>query len=162
MKKLMNFTGAVMAAAILALFTLPVRAADYAVQKTFWSVTDFTNVTATATNLAQAIDVTQVSDFALQIKTGITNPSAGSLAIQWETSLDGTFLTTNNPAAPGSSGWFSVPLTNSGTRTVWTTNITVGAVGYWRLSWLTNSAGQSITNVSITGYAKPKRTSRDY
>ena len=141
----------------------PAHAGDYAVQKTIWSVTDFTNLTTTATNVAAVVDCTQVSDFLLHVTTGLTNPSAGSLSLQWETSGDGSsWIITNNPALAGSSGWFGIPLTNSGTKTVFTTNITVNSAGYWRATWITNIAGQHMTQVVVRAYIKPKRTNRDY
>jgi len=148
--------------ALLAFITPPAKAADFALDKTFWSVANFTNNTGTATNLAQAMDCQRVADFSLEVRTGNTNPSAGSLSIFWETSNTGNWLVTNTPALTGSAGWFSVPLTNSGTKTIWTTNITVGPTRYWRISWVTNQVGQHMTNVFIAGYVKPQRTSRDY
>ena len=141
---------------------LPARAADYAIQRTFWSVANFTNITGAATNLAAAIDCTQFSEFLLHIECGITNPAAGTLDVRWEKSGSGTFLTTNVCNAPGFSGWFSIPLTNMGTKPVWTTNIPMGATGYWSLSWASNKIGQSLTSIVVVAYVKPKRTARDF
>ena len=143
----------------------PVKAADYAVQKTFWSwVGGQTNLNTTATNLAAAIDVTQFTDFALQVSCVFTNTDlSGGIDIRWDTSIDNVNYS-GQVVSPGSSGWFRIPVpaTNVANRVTWTTNITVGAVGYWRLAWLTNQAGQAITNLSIVGRVKPKRTNADF
>jgi hypothetical protein len=134
----------------------PAKAQQYRVLHTFWNVGDFTNATATATNLASTVTLTKTDKWTLWVVVGVTNPAAGSLALQWDCSADGTtFLTTNNPAVSGSSGFFSIPLTNSGTKIVWATNMTADSLGYWRLNWLTNSAGQSVTSIVVQAYAKP-------
>lgn len=132
------------------------RAQQYGVLHTFWNVADFTNTTATATNLASAVTLTKTAKWTLWVVVGVTNPAAGTLDVRWDCSADGSnFLTTNNPAVPGSSGWFSIPLTNSGTKIVWATNMTADALGYWRLNWLTNAAGQSVTSITVQAYSKP-------
>ncbi len=141
-------------------------AGDYAVQKTFWSFAGtWTNSPAVVTNLAAAIDVTQVTDFALQIVAKTTNAAVGgSLDFVWETSLDGSNWPTsytNNAANSRTTGWFSALVTNNVT-TVWVTNITVDSIGYWRIRSLTNATSGNFTNMSIVGYIKPKRTNRDY
>lgn len=142
--------------AILSAFALPARAQQYGPLHTFWNVADFTNATATATNLASAVTLTKTAKWTLWVVVGVTNPAAGTLDVRWDCSADGsTFLTTNNPAVPGSSGWFSIPLTNSGTKIPWATNMTSDALGYWRLNWLTNAAGQSVTSITIQAYSKP-------
>lgn len=148
--------------ALIGLVLMPAAGADYAIAKSFWVVANFTNNPATATNLAQVIDVTQFPDFALIVKGGLTNPSAGTLDIKWDVSADNTYPVQAGVVAPLQSGWFSVPLTNNGTNFNWTTNITVNAVGYWRLTWLTNAAVQHMTNITIRGYVKPKRTASDF
>lgn len=155
-------TIAVLAAVVFA--PPPAQAADYAVQKTFWSFAGtWTNSPAVATNLAAAIDVTQFTDFALGIVGKSTNTTgAGSLDIVWETSLDGSNwpITSTNAALGRNQGWFSAPITN-GTAHVWITNITVDAIGYWRIRHLTNASSCNFTNLAISGYVKPKRTARD-
>lgn len=146
--------------------TPTVRAGDYAVQKTFWSFAGtWTNSPAVVTNLAAAIDVTQVTDFSLQVVAKTTNAAVGgSLDFVWETSLDGSNWPTsytNNAANSRTTGWFSALVTNNVT-TVWVTNITVDSIGYWRIRSLTNATSGNFTNLSIVGYIKPKRTNRDY
>lgn len=145
-----------LAALLAAVLTPPAQAADYGVQKTIWSF-GATNVTGTATNLDSAVDLTQFTEFQLEVRVDLTNAAAGTLDLRWTTSNDGSQYTTA-PALAGVSGWFSVPLTNNGTTATWRTNISVGALGYWKLAWLTNAAGQSITNASLRIYAKPKNT----
>jgi hypothetical protein len=153
MKSLLKF---IALCAFTTALALPARAQQYRALHTFWDVANFTNLTATASNLASTVSLTKTEKWTLWCVIGVTNPAAGSLALQWDCSADGTtFLTTNNPAASGSSGWFSIPLTNSGTKIVWATNITADSLGYWRLNWLTNSAGQSITSITVQAYSKP-------
>lgn len=140
------------------------QAADYAVQKTFWSFAGtWTNVAGADTNLASAIDLTTFSDFNLQIVAKHTNAAvAGFFSVVWETSADGVNWPTgytNN--APGAVGWFAIPATNNLT-TAWNTNITVGSAGYWRIRHLTNASSGAVTNLSLAGYVKPKRTSSDF
>lgn len=143
----------------LLLGSSPATAQQYGPKTTFWGVNDFTNATGTASNLAAATTMTKNDQFTLWVVAGFTNPCAGNLNIQWDCSADGVnYLTTNNPTVSGSSGWFSIPLTNSGTKVVWATNITVGTLGFWRINWFTNAAGQSMTNVTIQAYVKPVRS----
>ena len=156
-----------LAACAMALVGPPAAdAADYAVQKTFVSFNGTaTNDVNSISNLNAAIDVTQFTDFALQVLAKSTNAAvAGGISIVWETSLDGSnwpTYVTNNAATPHMQGWFNVPTTNNVT-TLWTTNITVNSVGYWRIRTITNASSGSFTNFAITGYVKPKRTNRDF
>lgn len=141
-------------------------AADYAVQKTFVSFNGTaTNDVSSISNLNSSIDLTQFGDFALQVVAKTTNAAVGGgISVVWETSLDGSNWPTsytNFAGAPGVVGWFSVPITNNVT-TVWTTNITVNSIGYWRIRTITNASSGSFTNLVITGYVKPKRTNRDF
>jgi len=141
---------------------LPARAADYAIQKTFWNATSITNNAGVVTNLAATIDVTQFADFTLHVVLGFTNASAGTYDIAWTCSGDGNNFV-SAPAAPGASGWFSIPLTNGGTVVTWVTNITtINAIGYWQIKYATNKAVQHLTNGYIVGWVKPKRTNRDF
>lgn len=165
MKKLItSIKAAAFALAAIALITLPVpkaEAADYAVQKTFYSFagTD-TNVVGQKTNLNAAIDCTQFTDFMLEFRATGTNAAGtatGGFAVAWEYSADNSNWGTVDTM---SQHWFGIPTTNKIT-TVFVTNITVNAIGYWRLAWLTNNSAHCITNMSIKGYVKPKRTARD-
>lgn len=146
------------AAALLVACSLTATAQQYA-PSTILSIAN-TNVVGATTNVGALttgpVTLTKWQDFALSVDVGVTNASAGTLDIQWDTSLDGVTYTTAK-AMPGASGWFSVPLTNSTTRIYWTTNITLNAVGYFRVSWVTNQAGQHITNLVIKAYKKPAR-----
>jgi hypothetical protein len=159
-----HFLFAILGVALLLTTGPAVHAADFAVQKTFWSASNSTNVPTTVTNLRAAIDVTMVTDFSLQVKTVATNASTGgTLDVVWDTSNSGDWGTGFGNPLPGSRGWFSLPLTNNGNVTsVFTTNITVNGVGYWRIVAITNSVAQCITNWSVLGYVKPKRQNRDY
>jgi hypothetical protein len=117
-----------------------------------------TNATATATNvsaLSTAVTLTKYGDFDLEVIIGVTNAATGTYDLRWSTSNDGTNYATS-PAAPGASGWFSIPLTNAGTRVVWRTNIVTGA-GYWRVDWATNASGQHATQQVIRPWIKPSR-----
>lgn len=137
----------------------PAEAADYDIQKTFWRVTDFTNNPATATNLASTIDLSMYGDFYLEFIVNLTNASAGTLSVAYDTYAS-TTAPSGIPAGQGMNpvaGWWSVPLSNNQTRVVWGTNITAGSAAYWRLNWLTNLSVQHITNITVRGYVKPKR-----
>lgn len=142
-----------------------VEAGDYSLQKTFWSFAGtWTNVVGTATNLAAAIDVQQVTDFSLQAIFINTNAAtAGTIDVVWETSVDGSNWPTQSTNASNgrAQGWFSFVVTNN-VKSVWITNITVDSIGYWRIRHLTNSSSGNYTNVQVVGYIKPKRTNRDY
>jgi len=152
-----KFILAVITIAALAMFTGAASALEYGVAKTLWSTASITNVPATATNLAAVVDVTKVTEFTLQANVGITNAATGTLDLRWSTSEDGVNYT-SGLGVSGSSGWFSIPLTNAGTAVVWTTNVTVNSHGYWRLDWLTNQAsGAHITNVSLKAFIKSKK-----
>ncbi len=139
----------------------PARAADYAVQGNFWSATSITNATGIATNLNAAIEVKKTDSLTLQFVLGFTNACAGTYDVQWTSSADGVTYA-SAPAMPGASGWFSIPLTNGGAVVTWITNISIGSRGYYKLNWGTNQAGQSLTNASVLGYVKPRRTAQDY
>jgi hypothetical protein len=154
------------AACIFALAGPPVAtAADYAVQKTFWSFAGtWTNGPTIVTNIAAAIDVTQFTDFALQIVAKGTNAAgaAGSFDVVWDSSLDGSNWPGTTNLVGRTTGWFSAPVQSNNVTTVWLTNITVDAIGYWRIRHITNAANMNYTNISVTGYVKPKRTNRDF
>jgi hypothetical protein len=117
-----------------------------------------TNATATATNVGALghVAATKYDYFTLQVIVGATNASAGTYDIRWSTSADGTNWTTA-PAAPGSSGWFSVPLTNTTIPMVWQTNITVNGIGFWRVDWATNASAHHVTQQVIRAWGKPRR-----
>ena len=159
--------GRVALALALLLAVVPqVKAGDYAVQGTFMNVPVASMATAGRTNLNAAIDVTQVSDFALSVFTVSSTAVSGAspFVIKWQTSLDGSNWNATTNDAPGTAqGWFAVPSsTGGGFTNYWTTNITVNSIGYWRINDITNSTGQTLTNIVIRGYIKPKRTNRDY
>lgn len=131
------------------------QAADYGVQKQFWAVNNFTNVTGTVTNLASVADVTQYNDFQFVVFGAATNACAGTLDVVWTTSGDNSHFC--SAVCPQNRGWFSIPLTNLGTAFAWQTNVTVTSLGYWKVDYITNSAGQSITNITVNAYAKPTK-----
>ena len=157
------FTAGLLAIGSLAIGYAPqAQAADYAVQKTIWSFAGTaTNNVNQATNVAAAVDASQFSDFLLEVRfTGTNSAMTTTLGytIAWQTSADNSNWGTVDNV---NRGWFSVPTTNVIT-TVWTTNITLNSMGYWRANYLTNSAGQCITNLAIKAWVKPKRTSSDF
>lgn len=168
LKRLQHFTARLLAVAALtaALLTptLEVKAADYAVQKTFWSFNGtWTNSPGVATNLLSAIDLTTVTDFTLSLVGKSTNTTGtGTYDFVWETSPDGSNwpITSTNAALGRSQGWFSAPITN-GVLHVWLTNITVDSIGFWRIRTGTNASSCNFTNLAIEGRIKPKRTNRD-
>ena len=160
-------TSAALCAALLTLTPPAARAGDYAVGKTFWSFNGtWTNTATAVTNLSAAIDVTAVTDFSLQVIAKATNGGAvgaGGFSIVWETSLDGSNYSVETNASFGRSmGWFAVPVSTNAITTTWVTNITVDAIGYWRIRSVTNNCNMNYTNISILGYVKPKRQNRDY
>jgi hypothetical protein len=147
--------------ALAILTTRPAQAGDYAPLKTFWSFRGtWTNGPTIATNLAAAGDFTQVTDFSLAFIAYGTNAAggAGSFDLFWETSLDGSNWPGTTNQIGRTTGWFSVPMQTNSIKTVWVTNITLNAIGYWRLRWLTNQANMNYTNIQIAAYGKPKRT----
>jgi len=155
----------VLFSALILLSTLPAKAADYAVQKTFWSFAGtWTNSATVNTNLNAAIDLTQVTDFVFSVVASTTNNTGGGggLNFLWETSADGTNWPQDTNSILNNVGWFAVPIQSNNVLTAWNTNITVNAVGYWRIRYMTNASGNAITNIAIRGYVKPKRTNRDY
>lgn len=154
------------ALALAAVVMVPkASAADYAIQKTFWSFAGtWTNGPTIVTNLAAAGDFTQVTDFALTLIAKATNNAggAGGFSVVWETSLDGTSWPQDTNQIANSVGWFSIPIQSNAVTTVWTTNITVNSIGYWRIRHLTNAANMNYTNIALRAYVKPKRQNRDY
>lgn len=139
---------------LLALMAFGVSAQQYGVHATLVNLQG-TNVTATATNVAAILGANKFDSFALDVFWGLTNAATGSLDVRWDTSCDGSNFS-SSPAAAGSSGWFSVPLTNAGLVGCWMTNLTVGDIGYWRINWITNNTGQSMTNIVIKAIRKYK------
>lgn len=154
-------------ALFLALAVVPqVKAADYDVQGTFFNFPITSIANGVVSNANATIDVKQFTDFALEVKTVSAAAVSGAapLVIKWRTSLNGTDFNTSTNDAPGrAQGWFAVPMSTGGSLSnYWTTNIVVDSIGYWQLQLMTNATGQTLTNVQIRGYVKPKRTNRDF
>jgi len=164
----MNKIKSLLALAALAAFTLTppaARAADYAVQKTFWSFAGtWTNSPTVVSNLNAAIDCTQFTDFSLAVIAKATNNAggAGGFSIVWETSPNGSDWPQDTNQISRAVGWFSIPIQSNAVTTVWTTNITMDAIGYYRIRHITNNCNMNYTNISLVGYVKPKRTNRDF
>lgn len=113
-----------------------------------------------ASNVLFTVNATRYGEFALEIRYSIAGTSTTGPSIAWETSADGRNWCT---AVDGSGkGWFALPsnLGTAGATNTWVTNITVGAVGYWRIAWMTNGATQTLTNVGIRAWGKPNRFDR--
>jgi hypothetical protein len=168
-KKLINSLRHLLAfaACIFALAGPPAaNAADYAVQGTFFNFPITSIANGVVSNANATIDVTQFTEFALDVKTvsAVAVSGASPLIIKWRTSLNGTDFNTSTNDAPGhAQGWFAVPMSTGGSLSnYWTTNITVNGIGYWQLQLMTNNTGQTLTNVVIRGYVKPKRTNSDF
>lgn len=119
--------------------------AQHALHTTLWNATAFTNNPAGTTNLNASVDSRIHAGFDLEFVIGMTNASAGSLGVGFDMSNNGTTW------MPGA---FAIPLTNGGTVVTWRTNISTATCRYWRLSWVTNSAVQHITNASVKAYVK--------
>ena len=139
------------------------RAQQYEAITTLWSSgPNLTNPATLATNLSvtaagtNGVNATSLGDFLLVFDGMFTNATAGPMNLTYETSGDGVNWNTNKGIA-GGNGWFGIPCTNDGVRTIWSTNITVAALGYWRIGWVTNQTGQALTNVSVVAYRKPRR-----
>lgn len=120
--------------------------AQHALHTTLWNVANFTNNPAATTNLNAVVDTTRHSSFDLEVVVGLTNASTGTLEIGFDLSNNGTTY--------GNTSTFTIPLTGAGTVATWRTNISMSTARYWRLTWLTNSASQHITNVSVKAYTK--------
>jgi hypothetical protein len=126
---------------------------------TFWNFSAWTNVPGDVTNVSVAMDCTTLSDFALGIVAIATNNTggAGSLDVVWETSVDGNNWPMQTNALLNNVGWFSIPLQSNHIMTCWGTNITVNAIGYWRVRHITNKANICFTNLNMWGHIKPTR-----
>lgn len=153
MKYLRKFTMAA-ALALLAFCTPPAAQAQeqFGVNKVLWSASSITNVAGQTTNLAATVTTAKWGEFELDVVIGITNASAGSYDIAWQTSNDGTSWGN----AGQTFGHFAIPATNAGTVIRWRTNI-VNTAGFWRANWGTNNLVQHITNAQIKAYVKPRR-----
>lgn len=137
--------------------TITSRAQNYGLLGTIWSATSLTNIPATITNVAATVNVSAYTEILLSAKIYNTNNTGGWIDLHYCTSADGTNfcdspLTTITHAA---AGVISIPLTNTGTFTVWTTNVTVGSFGYWQVDAITNNSTCHLTNVLIEVLAKP-------
>lgn len=141
----------------------PLAAQQYESQVTLWNggaaltnaalVTTNLSVTAAGTN---GVNVTSYDGFLLEVDLTFTNATAGNFNLTYETSADGVRWNTNKGFA-GLNGWFGVPCTNDGIRTIWSTNISTPLIGFWRIGWGTNQTGQACTNALIRAYVKPRR-----
>jgi hypothetical protein len=171
MKTTIKILGATLVAGLALMVSAPetkaaVQYGDSSITKTLLNIQG-TNAPGATTNVAAIggtnhVTLTTWDSFALEVRTGLTNASAGTIDLAWQTSLDGvnwgnSGLGAGGGAGGGSSGWFSVPLTNGGTACVWSTNVTVGSMGYWRISWATNNSTQNATNWVIKAWPKPRR-----
>jgi hypothetical protein len=154
-------TASLVVAALLSFCLAPVVKADqYRNISSIWTATSITNIPAATTNLAATINVTAFSSFVLDVQTWCTNNSGGWLDIHYCTSQDNTNFcdSPDTTITGGKSGVISIPLTNTGISTFWSTNITVGANGYWQIDWITNNTTCHFTNIQIKAYIKPATT----
>ncbi len=121
--------------------------------------------TAAATNLttvstaSNGVVLTKYNDFVLNVDGytagALTN---GMIDVRWSTSVDGMAWQTNCELKSGSTcGWFSMDVNTGGNHFMFNTNITVGALGYWRIDFLTNRTGLTVSNTTIRAYLKPTR-----
>ena len=125
---------------------------------TLVSLSDVRWITATATNFAAVVNCTKHDKFALQFDILTTNASTGPVIVRWSTSLDGVSYASNPEVAGVSAGWFAIPTTNNAKSTTFLTNITVDAIGFWRLEYMTNTTVQHISNCVVRAYLKPQRS----
>ncbi len=115
------------------------------------------HVTALGTN---GVTLTKWGDFTLNVDGfsagALTN---GMLDFRWSTSADGTSWNTNATLnASEGAGWFSLGVNTGGSRFIMNTNITVNSIGYWRIDFITNRTGLTVSNMTIRAYLKPRRT----
>lgn len=120
--------------------------AQHALHTTLWNVANFTNNPAATTNLNASVDTQRHISFDLEVVMGLTNASTGTIGIGYDMSNNGTTW--------GNANTFTIPLTGAGTVATWRTNIATATCRYWRLTWVTNSASQHITNASVKAYIK--------
>ncbi len=154
------------AAAALLLLGGTAKAQDYKLLATLM-VQGTTNAiaTASATNLhvtangTNGVTLTKYGDFLLAVDGfyagALTN---GFIDVVYSTSYNGTAWPTNDTFSPGpAAGWFSIPVNTGGSRILWNTNITVGSQAYWRINYLTNRTGLTVSNTTIACYGKQYR-----
>lgn len=162
----LTVAAACIGASALMLAAPSAQAADYAIGKSLFHFPVTSIANGVVSNANSTLDATMVTDFALEVKTvsAVAVSGASPLILKWRTSLNGTDFNTSTNDQPGlAQGWFAVPMSTGGSLSnYWTTNITVNSIGYWQLQLMTNNTGQTLTNVSIRAYVKPKRTNRDY
>ncbi len=159
MKRLQKLLSLPLLAAALITLAPPVGAQEqYGTQNTLVSLPIIAWATGSPTNFAATTTQTKWGEFDLVITTGQadTAGAAGTLDLQWTTSTDGTAFVTGK-AVPGASGWFSIPLTNTAAVITWRTNIALPTAGYWRMNYLTNASGKTLTNLVIKTVVKPMR-----
>lgn len=144
--------------AVLAALALPAGAQQYGyVTMTNNTGTAIAWATGDTTNWNAAATLTKYDSFTLEVRAGSASAIAGPLNLRWSVSQDGVNYTTPL-VAPGASGWFAAPLTSAAAGvSTWTTNITVGSYGYWRIDYVTNQTTVTLTNFQIRAYLKPKR-----
>lgn len=154
--------------ALIAAVALPLLCGTPAARAQQYAFTTLTNNTGLAiawatgdqTNWNAAVTLTRFDSFVLEVRAAAATALAGPINLRWSTSQDGTTWTSTTPgAAPLAGGWFGAHMSN-GTAglTVWSTNITVNSVGYWRIENGTNQTGVTITNFNLRAYTKPRRT----
>ena len=99
-----------------------------------------TNTTMSATNLA-VIEATRALDIAIQPEFKLTGAGTSAVILKFDTSIDNSRWTVATHA---------ISVTAAGTTVVSkATNITLGGIGYLRLSQVENPNGTAITNLAI-------------
>lgn len=143
MKKLIKF---MLAGVFALLFAVPVKAQSQ------YTVTDLAvtnNLAAAATNaLGYLIPATKFTDVGLLIRMNAMSSSTDTSTIVLQKSLEGT---TN--FSPFASFTFTL---NGTTPILYTTNFTLGAVGYLKVSSISNTGSVALTNMFIKYSVKTK------
>lgn len=125
---------------ILALgFACPVAQAQF--YNTALRVTNAVPAATTNTVNSSVIDVTQNSAFVVQAKFKLDAAGTDVVVLQFQRSAD----------AVNWQNDFSLSITGSGTNTVFgITNITCGAIPYWRLSTVAQPSSANLTNLLVS------------
>ena len=152
-----KLASALLLLALLALFAAPAQAQQYGTGSAVTYITTNSVILTNAstlwnlTNLSAAVvNATKYTDFALTIRFRLTGSGSDYVKITNSYSIDGT-------------NWSTSPQTNlsqvaNGTNWVqWDTNITMNAMGYFRIDAFGGSTNAPVTNLTIIAVKKPSR-----
>lgn len=121
-----------------------------------------TNSTGTAVT-TNYVACTQNDSFTLLLVYKAKNAESNLVTLHWKVSPDPSLfphnLGTTNATQSGVWTVGSGHLTNANGNAIFVTNVTVGTIGYWQCSAISNNmaAGSFITNITLRAYFKPTR-----